>query len=81
MSLYGPHFMLLLSITVLLYNVTYTYPVSCRVIIKLFQIVSKLFQLFQGQLLTTVSNAKVYRLMKVDATRTPTKTEHSFKGL
>ena len=39
----GPHFMLLLSIYVLYSNVTYIYPVSCLVEIKLF----KLFQLFQ----------------------------------
>ena len=44
MSLYcmGPHFMLLLSIYVLYSNVTYIYPVSCLVEIKLFQIVSLL---------------------------------------
>ena len=33
----GPHFMLLLSIYVLYSNVTYIYPVSCLVEIKLFQ--------------------------------------------
>ena len=37
----GPHFMLLLSIYVLYSNVTYIYPVSCLVEIKLFQIVLK----------------------------------------
>ena len=37
----GPHFMLLLLIYVLYSNVTYIYPVSCLVEIKLFQIVSK----------------------------------------
>ena len=37
----GPHFMLLLSIYVLYSNVTYMYPVSCLVEIKLFQIVKK----------------------------------------
>ena len=36
----GPHFMLLLSIFVLYSNVTYIYPASCLVEIKLFQIVS-----------------------------------------
>ena len=36
----GPHFMLLLSIYILYSNVTYIYPVSCLVEIKLFQIVS-----------------------------------------
>ena len=41
MSLYGLAFhMLLLSIYVLYSNVTYIYPVSCLVEIKLFQIVS-----------------------------------------
>ena len=38
----GPHFMLPLSIYVLYSNVTYIYPVSCLVKIKLFQIVSKI---------------------------------------
>ena len=38
MTLYGPTFMLLLSIYVLYSNVTYIYPVSCLVEIKLFQI-------------------------------------------
>ena len=36
----GQHFMLLLSIYVLYSNLTYIYPVSCPVEIKLFQIVS-----------------------------------------
>ena len=36
----GPHFMLLLSIFVSYSNVSYIYPVSCLVEIKLFQIVS-----------------------------------------
>ena len=40
----GPHFMLLLSIYVLYSNVTYIYPVSCLVEIKLFQIVSNCFK-------------------------------------
>ena len=39
----GPHFMLLLSIYVLYSNITYVYPVSCLVEIKLFQIVSNCF--------------------------------------
>ena len=38
----GPNFMLLLSIYILYSNVTYTYPVSCHVEMKLFQIVSVL---------------------------------------
>ena len=40
----GTHFMLLLSIYVLYSNVTYIYPVSCLVEIKLFEIVSQLKQ-------------------------------------
>ena len=36
----GPHFMLLLSIYVLYSNVTYIYPVSCLVEIKLLLIVT-----------------------------------------
>ena len=43
----GPHFMLLLSIYVLYPNVTYIYPVSCLVEIKLFQIVPNCFNCSQ----------------------------------
>ena len=47
MSLYGPTFHTLLSIYVLYSNVTYIYPVTCLVEIKLFQLFQNCFKLFQ----------------------------------
>ena len=48
MSLYGPtFFMLLLSIYVLYSSVTYIFPGSCLMEIKLFQIISNYFKLFR----------------------------------
>ena len=61
MSLYGPHFMLLLSIYVLYSNVTYIYPVSCLMEIKLLQVVSNCFKYLNFSNLTlTVSAATAW---------------------
>ena len=64
----GPHFMLLLLIYVLYSNVTYIYPVSCLVEIKLFQIVSNwcgnlIFELGSAEL--SISCHLLFNLEKI----------------